>query len=687
VLYNLLAKIFKWKIREEKKPVFKSSKKRRLVRCILYVLPVGTCIVLIFFNFFNYYIGGELSGTEGEDTEKLYALQFAAKIHELLMIASLGSILVTIIRRELSVKEGLPFGALFSPQQIQSIDILWSPEFWGIVRRSYKSKKIRWWLIVLYIAVFSILGLSVGPSSAVLMRPRLQYWNAGGTPFWIGGKEANLFPSTIQDQPALSWCSMDGVHASCPSAGWEIINQDLLSFWPQATSEFMLPEQTRLDSKNSIRDLRITTRTNGNTIFRNAYTTATVPMTFIADSVTELSRLWYLAASGASNFHLIYRKDVALLANALQPMVTTRCTRYDDLNTTNRGFPILKNIYLQGGDSPDDALSGINGTVPDSTPGLATEINDFVSQAIVNSKPALFWVDNSTLLDQMGATLAVAAFIPAAGSLPDLRYYCSLDSRFLNETVYTNRTMVKVAQSNAYTGLGTVGTNYPKIYPAATWARYLNPVMQDSNSTAFSVMATTSGLWSTTNLPSSFLKNTEPALEQILSALLANGISRSNYNYTWMGNQPDEKSGNILSHSGRIGHGGNIFNISDTEQANSTKFDVVALVNGYAYATEGKAQKAALAVLMVYSLIIIFYMSILLCMKLPTTSSWGRPSEIAALAINSERALELRNTGAGIATVSVFENKISITAKEGDLQMVFGDTPKGSAIQPDREYG
>jgi hypothetical protein len=200
-------------------------------------------------------------------------------------------------------------------------------------------------------------------------------------------------------------------------------------------------------------------------------------------------------------------------------------------------------------------------------------------------------------------------------------------------------------------------------------------------------MATTAGLWSTTTQPSSFLKNTEPALEQMLSALLANGISRLNYNYSWVGSEPEEHSRDILSHSGRIGHGGNIFNISDAEQVNATKFDVIAQVDGYAYATQGKGQKVALVVLILYCLIVTFYMFILLFMKLPTTSNWGRPSEIAALAINSERAQELRNTGAGIATVSVFENKISITAKEGDLQMVFGDTPKGSPIQPDRKYG
>ncbi|KAF2667742.1 hypothetical protein BT63DRAFT_299656 [Microthyrium microscopicum] len=692
IVYNIIAKICKWQIKEEKKLVIGTSWKHRLVRCIFYLVPVFACIVLLAFNLGNYYIGGELSGAEGEDPQKLAALQFAAKLHELLMIASLVSILVTIIRLELTVKDGgLPFGAIFSPQQIQSIDILWSPEFWGTIKYSKKAEKPRRKVnsIIFCIIIFALLGLSVGPSSAILMRPRLQDWRAGGTPFWIRGTESLLFPSVISDSENLTGCITAGYHASCPSEAWETINQNLVSFWPRMLNDAMVPETVRVESLQSTRDLRSSTRSNNNTIFRNAYTVATVPVSFIADTLTELAKGWYLASLNSTS-HLKFFLDVTHSVNAPQPMVVARCTRIPVAsNQTTIAFPVLGSISLAGGTQPDAALGVLNRNVSDTSNGLAHNVTNFIQQALASPapKPNLYWIDDPKLLQAADATLAIAAFIPAAGSISDSLYCCSMDSRFINATVYTLRTAIKVAQSTEYTGAGTIGTNLPKVYPSAAWSKYLNPIISGTNASIFETMAATAGLWSNESLPQEFLENTEPALEQMLAALLANGIGRLNYNFSLAGNQANDFGRQLLSKNGGIDFGGNAFVVTAAEQAQATKFQLEATVNGYAYATDGATQKAAITVLFLYSSTVIAYVIYLLCTKSPTTPSWGKPAEIAALAVNSDRADELRNTGAGISTVSVFENKVSIIAQGNHLQMVFGNEDGGGIVQRDRRYG
>ena len=80
-------------------------------------------------------------------------------------------------------------------------------------------------------------------------------------------------------------------------------------------------------------------------------------------------------------------------------------------------------------------------------------------------------------------------------------------------------------------------------------------------------------------------------------------------------------------------------------------------------------------------------MFVLLCCLTTISPMWGKPSEIAALALGSDKPRELQNTGAGISTMSVFGNKVNITAREGDLQMVFGDSPNGEPVENDKKYG
>ncbi|KAK0726127.1 hypothetical protein B0H67DRAFT_642443 [Lasiosphaeris hirsuta] len=120
---------------EERKVAMARGRGVALLRGLVHFVPVSVCVVLFSFNSSSFFIGSELGGLKGQDVQKFASIQFAAKIHELAMLASLGLIIATHVRRDLGVGEGLPFGAVFLPSGFQQINFLWSQAVAGAAQR------------------------------------------------------------------------------------------------------------------------------------------------------------------------------------------------------------------------------------------------------------------------------------------------------------------------------------------------------------------------------------------------------------------------------------------------------------------------------------------------------------------------------------------------------------------------
>ena len=94
----------------------------------------------------------------------------------------------------MALGQGLPFGALFSGLQISQASYLWSMEFWGAACSNHFPIHRRISVIfVVSIAVF--LAATVGPSSAILLIPRLDYWPAGSTDIWLNATFQDIWPN------------------------------------------------------------------------------------------------------------------------------------------------------------------------------------------------------------------------------------------------------------------------------------------------------------------------------------------------------------------------------------------------------------------------------------------------------------------------------------------------------------
>ena len=173
---------------EQTKVAIQQRRTIALLRALIHLVPMGVALWEIVLNWNTYFVGYAVYN------QAYY--QFGAKAHEIAIEASLSTIVFSYVRYELMLGSGIPFGALFSGLQVSQASYLWSMEFWGTV--SSKSiclkSKVRL-LVVVTASVF--LAAIAGPSSAILLVPRLDYWPGGSTNIWINVTSDSLWPSLL----------------------------------------------------------------------------------------------------------------------------------------------------------------------------------------------------------------------------------------------------------------------------------------------------------------------------------------------------------------------------------------------------------------------------------------------------------------------------------------------------------
>ncbi|KAH7159324.1 hypothetical protein DER46DRAFT_507962, partial [Fusarium sp. MPI-SDFR-AT-0072] len=108
--------------------------------------------------------------------DELAALQFAAKAQESLILMSLTDVLLHRVRYGLLGRNGVPLGFLSSPFNIGfSLRYLVSREFWSPTLNPAAKRLFNAGTAAM-ILLFALLGLAAGPSSAIAMIPRFDWW-------------------------------------------------------------------------------------------------------------------------------------------------------------------------------------------------------------------------------------------------------------------------------------------------------------------------------------------------------------------------------------------------------------------------------------------------------------------------------------------------------------------------------
>ena len=686
----------------------------------IHIIPIVAAMVLVILNWRGYYIGGELAGAVGQDDAKFIALQFAAKLHELTISASLTTVILSYIRHELIEDTGLPFGAIAAGFQFKDISYLWSMEFWGAVRASWKHTRDK---IVLILLIVTCAGLAVsaGPASATLMRPRSDSWPAGGTDFWIALPPDSLYSTNASATQVAASCMIDTGDPGCPSGGWQTIAENYLLFFQFRRRAGYIPDYVHVPGEKAVRTLRAFSRAD-NFQFTGSQTQATVGSCSVADALVETGRLWAFAAfwwrdqGGGERFWS--RSDVTYSVGAQQPVVHARCVAYNassyaagNVNTTASTMLVydLSNpdfFYAHG------AFEFLTYKYTDTK-----DVRSLIQNALNSeSAPQVAW---STVPQSDGSALGASLNFPIEGNNASLLIQCTIAARMGPGSLRSTRdnlTIVTGADpANTYNNNNTL----PRISIDPAWAEFLNPTISSSNTTAFQYMMRAAGVLDggfiiTPGTYHTFADGLVPIIESILSLSVVNGLARRDFGVgfagTLLGNadgldlvdysflddvavELDSWScgdwcGQLLpSGAYRMTYGGNAFNISSIERSNSTKLTMNADASGYAYNPRGSAAKFSMFALLLYVFIASSHMGYTL-RRWETSNSWDSISELVALAMRSDQSERLVNTGAGIDSFGIFKQRAQVVDKDGRLQLAVGG-PVGhyDLVKPNEYYG
>ncbi|KAJ5174516.1 uncharacterized protein N7482_000393 [Penicillium canariense] len=613
-----------------------------------HLLAIASTLTIVALNTVGLWVGKELTGKSGQDTEKLLALQFAAKLHELLMLSSLGQILFSETVKQLVFGKGLPFGAIAAGLQFGQISYLWSKEFRATSCATFERK----YLIIPAVIICTLLGVSVGPSSATAIRPTLGDWPAGETSFWLNATAQELWPSTLS-LTGNQTCTNSP--ETCGNLGtWTSLADNFFKYWGhEALGNIRaMPESVQIPGEVSIRTLNARFR-GPFTLYQPEITTATVQSAAIANVVNTIRQIWLRAngarcysASGIRDQNFCTYQDITWSVDALQPSVYVACNGGN--STAAPEFPTL----ASGTDQPTLVEHTVN--VTDDSHGSAAS--------------SITWVN---LPSQEFIRASVGALVrPSFEHHDESIYACTIDAQWANVTIESSFLgLPYIVNGNPPTWYqpqdGQYHGRHVSISPA--WASLVNPSLitaQNTSSSPFDI------LLNATTLSDGESQYMAERIEALLAVLLADRMARVSADATLQGTITDINQ--VLQISG-----GQLFEPPplDSEYQRMT---FQTAVTGYAYGLRGTtgiitSTLASILLLLCYVAIAVTHVLYTLCISGVFVSQWQNVLDLVALAFysNITGIPSMHDTSTGIKTMGPLKTVVVFRPMNKHIEMEF----------------
>ncbi|KAF9878665.1 hypothetical protein CkaCkLH20_03565 [Colletotrichum karsti] len=217
------------------KPITHRSLRRYLQGWLVHIPALASTAVIIWISLEKWYWFPESGpfpeqGISADVINNL--LQFAAKIHELLIVASLSSIAISMVRRRL-VGDGVRLGFLTGGYRVGDLNYLASSPF----RHQGMKQLVSWeFILVAYLFFATLMSTIVGPASAVLLVPTPGWFPMDhdkafskiNMPIFYDSTAGQVWPTVFND--TLEWQDIseclytEGTYQSwCPSGGFSEI--------------------------------------------------------------------------------------------------------------------------------------------------------------------------------------------------------------------------------------------------------------------------------------------------------------------------------------------------------------------------------------------------------------------------------------------------------------------------------
>jgi hypothetical protein len=668
----------------------------------------------------------------------LNALQFAAKLHELLILASLTTIVMSAMRTHLLGQAGLPFGLIASGFQIFSGEWLRRKSFWA----SWKARNLSGSLFGRYpfvpfltlFIVSSLLATLAGPSSAIAIVPSLNWFplrqpfNTTVLPFFIFNQTSELWPATVTaanlngaNAPNNCTYPMDSATAeACPSGGFGDLyswSLNLLFLEPQKGTNVSF-QADRSDTR------RVVTCKSCD----GPGTGKASAMSLNSALTGALTTFWTYAGDNLGGQALqATQPKIAPTPDAeiFAPRVHVVCDTYsfDRSNTsdlTSMVFPKL------GNDPPIDAklmhvpkwtwdysrpMNSSNFTwvpLPKTPGGPSIGAVFTIPLTVQDDYPTGPWHQSSELI----VCSVYAQWAPVDAwyeptttdqvdySIADSNVESCLDSPL---SPVTTREAINITLDMGYANainapIDFVTGDEPALYGLIQ--PFISPSGVLPGATTFysPYTATKNGTFAMDQT----IQSRSMMLATVLATVTTDGLARIAGNGVWPYSTPifveEESPSNltgIFPQTDQTGGFTEPLNTTAAHMKDWLRLDIEVQRFGYGYQwRDSKTVQFGISVLLVHVAMAVghlFYMLWTIVVEQQGVGcSWDQITELIALAINSKSTSRMENTCAGIETSRTWQEIVAVRETyAGHLEMVFGEEAKAmnNLAEAEKKYG
>lgn len=379
---------------------------------MIHLLALSAAVVISVLNLSGKYVGKELQGKINQDGTKMLALQLTAKVHELLMLASLGRILWRFLSHLILSGHGAPLGALSVGDKFSDVSYLWSAEFISTCIASF-ARKFPFLAITI---ICTILGSILGPASATAMAPSIDEYGVSQIKLPLSLSADELWPNHLSRSFVTD---SDCIEKSCgKSVSWTTFRTSCFAYWGQEILGGLkgMPEVASIPGGQSVRQLRYRFR-GPFSLYQPRYTTATIQPVWAANEANSLRFLWSNDHNGkcsAGQSHYCSFQDMKFSIQAPQPVVAASCNPLAADGVVS--FPtLIRN---------DSAAHIISTTM--MQPSLDTSIDSSISWVALNG--------SAFALTSVGVIVQIRGSV---GNQNVSSFACSINAQWSNTTIST----------------------------------------------------------------------------------------------------------------------------------------------------------------------------------------------------------------------------------------------------------
>ncbi|KAI7778897.1 hypothetical protein LA080_001502 [Diaporthe eres] len=678
---------------EMPKSVWTKNRKRAFLYFLsIHFIPVAITLVL----FWLYLDGFQWRASDIQ----LKTLLFAAKLHESLIVVSLGDILFHRIRYNLLTSRGVSFGLLVSPFHVSNPWSLFQAPFMASAGFIFETAPEL--LTILLIVLVSVLALLAAPSSGVLMIPRYDWWQIHNDQdamarfkkqdlddaIYIGAPFEDLFPLLIDggfgpdsardarlDTPSFSdrfehilsgldQILVDGSLRA--NANVTVVDGATVDSFALAYQEASLDDCEAKTCQN-IASIRNTTVDEVHAehidcldiLCQSVAVQATSPLAIVTQKLFDRYRTWM---AESSNMFMIAAQSLDSKEADLiwrQPSVSMQCSTvlHDGQNK------ILPISFQNWGSFPNFSIS------PDDS--LLERLKEIEDQ----SSPLTIYTDISRLLPHRvtasTALLMYGGMYGGSQALNPATYLCLVDARWIESHVWFTapyatimRSGISMESVQATPGLNTsTAATSPVIKITDEYANSL-----DTNLVVSSTYNESPGS-AAKNSPFDFIQrycsrsvayHLRPKCSILAHTLyMTDSLRRTQSTFRYHASKGLRESDNI-----------------SLEPNKWTKLDYRLYQQLHAYKFEGSIIKLSMTVLLIHMMLVYAHVLLLVVGDGWCSRAWSELGELMALAILTQPSPLLKNAGGGIRNWQTWKLRTFVreVTSEGRLELVLKET-------------